>query len=63
LLLVNLSGRGDKDVETASAWFGLGRDTAPTDEDERAVEAGRGAEPGPPLGQPTDTTVQDGDAL
>ena len=22
--LVNLSGRGDKDVETASAWFGLG---------------------------------------
>jgi tryptophan synthase beta chain len=24
LLLVNLSGRGDKDVETASAWFGLG---------------------------------------
>ncbi|MGZ4566733.1 MAG: tryptophan synthase subunit beta, partial [Blastococcus sp.] len=24
LLLVNLSGRGDKDVETASRWFGLG---------------------------------------
>src|ERR671919_284000 len=24
LLLVNLSGRGDKDVETASTWFGLG---------------------------------------
>ena len=23
-LLVNLSGRGDKDVETASTWFGLG---------------------------------------
>ncbi|WP_369137743.1 tryptophan synthase subunit beta [Modestobacter versicolor] len=49
LLLVNLSGRGDKDVETASAWFGLGEETAPTDDDERAVEAGRGAEPGPGL--------------
>jgi tryptophan synthase beta chain len=24
LLLVNLSGRGDKDVETASRWFGIG---------------------------------------
>ncbi|MEP6851514.1 MAG: tryptophan synthase subunit beta [bacterium] len=24
LILVNLSGRGDKDVETASRWFGLG---------------------------------------
>ena len=23
ILLVNLSGRGDKDVETASRWFGL----------------------------------------
>jgi tryptophan synthase beta chain len=23
LLLVNLSGRGDKDVATAAAWFGL----------------------------------------
>jgi len=23
LLLVNLSGRGDKDVQTAAAWFGL----------------------------------------
>jgi tryptophan synthase beta chain len=31
LLLVNLSGRGDKDVETASRWFGLGdrSDAAP----------------------------------
>ena len=64
LLLVNLSGRGDKDVETASAWFGLGGgSSAPTDEDERAVEDGRGAEPGPALGDAEDTTVQDGDAL
>ena len=23
-MVVNLSGRGDKDVETASRWFGLG---------------------------------------
>ena len=25
LVLVNLSGRGDKDMETAREWFGLGR--------------------------------------
>jgi tryptophan synthase beta chain len=23
IILVNLSGRGDKDVETAASWFGL----------------------------------------
>jgi len=23
LIVVNLSGRGDKDVDTAAAWFGL----------------------------------------
>jgi tryptophan synthase beta chain len=63
LLLVNLSGRGDKDVETASAWFALGEQTAPTDEDDRAVEAGRGGDPGAPLGDADTTTVQDGDAL
>jgi tryptophan synthase beta chain len=34
LLLVNLSGRGDKDVETASRWFGLG------DSDDAAPGAG-----------------------
>ena len=63
VLLVNLSGRGDKDVETASAWFGLAGHTAPTDDDERAVEDGRGGEPGPPLGDADQTTVADGDAL
>ncbi|MDX6374858.1 MAG: hypothetical protein QOD98_3846, partial [Nocardioidaceae bacterium] len=26
--LVNLSGRGDKDMETAREWFGLGQKTA-----------------------------------
>jgi tryptophan synthase beta subunit len=24
-VLVNLSGRGDKDMETARSWFGLGQ--------------------------------------
>jgi tryptophan synthase beta chain len=43
LLLVNLSGRGDKDVETASRWFGLGdRDHsepgAGLDEDQNPTE-------------------------
>ena len=28
LILVNLSGRGDKDVETAAKWFGLMEDGA-----------------------------------
>jgi tryptophan synthase beta chain len=28
LVLVNLSGRGDKDMETAISWFGLGSDAA-----------------------------------
>jgi tryptophan synthase beta chain len=66
LLLVNLSGRGDKDVETASAWFGLGDHTAPTDADDRAVEAGRGADPGPGLDtdqQPTEGAVSNDDAV
>jgi tryptophan synthase beta chain len=56
LLLVNLSGRGDKDVETASTWFGLG-------------SGGRGddaaAAPGPGLDedqQPTEGAVTSGDA-
>jgi tryptophan synthase beta chain len=66
VLLVNLSGRGDKDVETASAWFGLGDHGAPTDEDDRAVEAGRGADPGPGLDtdqQPTEGAVTSGEAV
>jgi tryptophan synthase beta chain len=66
LLLVNLSGRGDKDVETASTWFGLGEQGAPTDSDERAVEAGRGADPGPGLDtdqQPTEGAVTNDQAV
>ena len=31
VILVNLSGRGDKDVETAAEWFSL-LDDAPSDE-------------------------------
>ena len=66
LLLINLSGRGDKDVETASRWFGLGEHGAPTDEDDRAVEAGRGADPGPGLDtdqQPTEGAVSNDEAV
>ena len=40
IILVNLSGRGDKDVETASRWFGL----------EAAGPQARGATPGTPEG-------------
>ena len=29
ILLINLSGRGDKDVETAAKWFGLLDSPAP----------------------------------
>jgi tryptophan synthase beta chain len=57
LLLVNLSGRGDKDVETASRWFGL-------------VHEGQGgrddAEPGPGLDtdqQPTEGAVTNDEAV
>jgi tryptophan synthase beta chain len=52
LLLVNLSGRGDKDVETASRWFGIG------DHDD--------AEPGPGLDtdqQPTEGAVTNDEAV
>jgi tryptophan synthase beta chain len=52
LLLVNLSGRGDKDVETASRWFGLG------DRDD--------AEPGPGLDtdqEPTEGAVSSDEAV
>jgi tryptophan synthase beta chain len=52
LLLVNLSGRGDKDVETASRWFGLG------DADDAA--------PGPGLDtdqQPTEGAVTNDEAV
>jgi tryptophan synthase beta chain len=35
VILVNLSGRGDKDVATAAAWFGL-------IEDEPVVQASEG---------------------
>jgi tryptophan synthase beta chain len=41
IILVNLSGRGDKDVETASRWFGL--------EPAETAQA-RGAQPGEPEG-------------
>jgi len=52
LLLVNLSGRGDKDVETASRWFGLG--------DREDVDPGPGLDTGQ---QPTEGAVTSGDAV
>src|SRR5215211_5597381 len=52
LLLVNLSGRGDKDVETASAWFGLG--------DREEVDPGPGLDTDQ---QPTEGAVTRGDAV
>lgn len=35
IILVNLSGRGDKDVETAAKWFGLFDDEEPLDDRQR----------------------------
>src|SRR5215218_4682409 len=52
LLLVNLSGRGDKDVETASRWFGLG--------DREEVDPGPGLDTDQ---QPTEGAVTQGDAV
>ena len=52
VLLVNLSGRGDKDVETASTWFGLG------DRDD--------VDPGPGLDteqQPTEGAISNDEAV
>ncbi|MDQ1703324.1 MAG: tryptophan synthase beta chain [Frankiaceae bacterium] len=39
LLLVNLSGRGDKDVDTAARWFGVLDDAALVDATQATVEA------------------------
>ena len=52
LLLVNLSGRGDKDVETASAWFGLG--------DREEVDPGPGLDTDQ---QPTEGAVSNDEAV
>jgi tryptophan synthase beta chain len=52
LLLVNLSGRGDKDVETASRWFGLG--------DRSEVDPGPGMDTHQ---RPTEGAVTNADAV
>ncbi|HEV2088542.1 MAG TPA: tryptophan synthase subunit beta [Cryptosporangiaceae bacterium] len=52
LLLVNLSGRGDKDVESASAWFGLG--------DREEVDPGPGLDTDQ---QPTEGAVSNDEAV
>jgi len=47
VILVNLSGRGDKDVDTAAKWFGMiGEGESAEDADGTAIAEGR--EPGPP---------------
>jgi tryptophan synthase beta chain len=38
VILVNLSGRGDKDVDTAAAWFGVVSDEAIVESAKAAVE-------------------------
>jgi tryptophan synthase beta chain len=40
LILVNLSGRGDKDVDTAITWFGL--DTTGTSSESAGASPGTG---------------------
>jgi tryptophan synthase beta chain len=52
LLLVNLSGRGDKDVETASKWFGLG--------DREEVDPGPGLDTDQ---QPTEGAISNDEAV
>src|SRR6476469_5321794 len=52
LLLVNLSGRGDKDVETASRWFGLG--------DREEVDPGPGMDTDQ---QPTEGAISNDEAV
>jgi hypothetical protein len=55
LILVNLSGRGDKDVDTAIAWFGL--DTAGTSSD--SAPAGTGPDSAGPVSTGPDSTGPD----
>jgi hypothetical protein len=58
LILVNLSGRGDKDVDTAITWFGL--DTAGTSSESPPAQTGP-AQTGPAQtgGAQTDTAQTD----
>jgi tryptophan synthase beta chain len=56
LLLVNLSGRGDKDVETASRWFGLG------DHDDAAPGPGLDTDQQPTEGAVTNDRAVPGEA-
>ena len=54
IVLINVSGRGDKDMETAMRWFGLGDDTA-VDGTERAGEAAEAGAVAAPDGPPAVT--------
>jgi len=49
VVLVNLSGRGDKDVDTAARWFGMiGEDESARDADGTAIAQASQTE-GPPV--------------
>ena len=44
VILINLSGRGDKDVETAATWFGLTGEDPPAPDDAPAHAPAEGIE-------------------
>jgi tryptophan synthase beta chain len=53
VVLVNLSGRGDKDVDTAARWFGMvGRDESAQDASGTAIAEGRAAAPSGSFAEP-----------
>ncbi len=49
MILINLSGRGDKDMETAAKWFGLGEPTL--DRIDPSAKGGRSSAEGGPHGR------------
>ena len=50
-MLVNLSGRGDKDVDTAARWFGMLGDESADEADGTAVAQGACNAPNPSASQ------------
>ncbi len=57
LVLVNLSGRGDKDMETAREWFGLGQKTAQKAAQRTAQKTRRSVSVRRPSRRPARTTA------
>jgi tryptophan synthase beta chain len=50
LILVNLSGRGDKDVDTAISWFSIDTSGVPSSKQENTAQEARTADD-PSLGE------------